>query len=175
MLVQRPVPDPAGISGTYCYTSAASNVRDAEAKRSNRYWQRLEAQAPGTIARSQTSGFSGIPMREVADSSRLDVAVIDRTVFVSYTDVASRLRVTVDRPISGPVGGDVRIDLPHRSGGASFGIGSAKRWMTLTRGADGTLVYIEWYREKALAFFLLPMHETTARSVVFSACPNGGP
>jgi hypothetical protein len=64
------------------------------------------------------------------------------------------------------------IRIPTRGGGASFGIGSAKRWMTLTRGTDGTLVYIEWYQEQALAFFVLPMHETTARTVVFEACAN---
>jgi hypothetical protein len=149
MLVQRPTPDPAGIGGTYCYRSAALNVRGV---------------------RPQTSGFTGIPMRQVADSSPLDVAVIDSTVFVSYTDVSSRQRKTVLLPMSGPASGELRIELPNRGGGASFGVGSAKRWMTLTRGTDGTLVYIEWYQEKALAFFLLPMHETTARSVVFDRC-----
>jgi hypothetical protein len=111
-------------------------------------------------------------MRQVADSSRLDVAVIDSSVFVSYTDIATRQRRTVLLPISGPASGDVRITLPNRGGGASFGFGSAKRWMTLTRGTDGTLVYIEWYQEKALAFFLIPMHETTARSVVFDRCES---
>lgn len=170
MLVQRPTPDPAGIGGTYCYGSAELNVRHAKDLRSNRYWQRKEAQSPGVIAQLQTSGFTGIPMRRVADSSRLDVAVIDSTVFVSYTDVASRQRKTLLWPISGPAGGELRIELPNRNGGASLGIGSAKRWMTLTRGTDGTLVYIEWYQEKALAFLVLPMHETTAASVVFERC-----
>lgn len=149
--MQRPTPDPAGIGGTYCYRSAALNVRGV---------------------RPQASGFTGIPMRQVADSSRLDVAVIDSSVFVSYTDVATRQRSTALLPISGREGGDVRIDLPNRGGGASFGVGSATRWMTLTRGTDGTLAYIEWYQEKALAFFLIPMHETTARSVVLDRCES---
>ncbi len=63
--------------------------------------------------------------------------------------------------------GEVHINLPVPRGGASLGIGTSKRWMTLTRGTDGTLTYIEWYRERALAFLILPMDETTARSVVF--------
>jgi hypothetical protein len=173
VLVQRPVPDPAGISGTYCYVSAERNVRDARAMRSSTYWQRLEAQSPGVIARTQTSGFTGIPMRIVADSSSLDVMVVDSAVVVHFTDVSSRRRRRVRLPFSGSAGGELRIPLPNPSGGASFGIGSAKRWMTLTRGSDGTLVYIEWYQEKALAFFVLPMHETTARSVVFDRCATG--
>lgn len=62
MLVQRPVPDPAGVSGTYCFASVERNVRDANAMRSKGSWQRLEAQSPGVIAAMHTSGFTGIPM-----------------------------------------------------------------------------------------------------------------
>jgi hypothetical protein len=142
MLVQRPVLDPAGIGGTYCYASVEGNVRDPNGMRSSRSWQRLEAQSPGIIARMQTSGFTGIPLPQVADSSQLEVAAVDSAVVVRFTDASSGVRRTVRLPISSLADGEVRVALPTRGGGASFGIGSARRWMTLTRGTDGTLVYI---------------------------------
>ena len=174
-VVARPAPDPAGVAGTYCFLSPSRNVRGAAELAERRYWQQQEAKRPGTIRDLQVGWFRGLPLRQVADRSRIDVRLDReaRMLELRYTTRDTRMSRAVTHRLEGPLDGELRVDLRSSGGGVPLGIGTRRRWMTLTRGVDGTLTVIEWYREAGLAFLVLPLYETVARTLVLepaSAC-----
>ncbi len=164
--VARPQADPAGVSGAYCFQSGSLNVRTVHPMYSSVDGQTRELASPDVVSMVHAGRFTGIPLGRVADSTLLEVLVTDSELTVTYHDRFSSLPGRITRPISDVTKGEVSIELPTVRAGVSFGIGTSRRWMTLTRGADGTLTYIEWYRERALAFFVLPMQKTRARAAV---------
>ncbi len=167
-LAARPTPDPAGVAGTYCYRSPVANVREAAALAASRYWQEQERQRPGSLHSVMTGGFGGLPVREFADSSRVEVRVEERgTLVVRWLDRTTRRPreelFVIARPATS---GEVRLEDPARgSGGAALGVGRASQWLTMTRGADGGLTMIRWYRERGLFLLLFPFQEYYLKAV----------
>lgn len=167
-LAARPTPDPAGVAGTYCHRSPAVNVREAATLATQRYWQEQERRQPGTLHSVTTGGFGGLPVRDFADSTRVEVRVEERgTLVMRWLDRTTRRPRDELFLIAGPTtGGELRLEDPARGGGgAAFGVGRASRWLTVTRGTDGRLTMIRWYRERGLFLLLVPFQEYYMKTV----------